>query len=62
VSAQQYLVGGDIIVSSNGTRIINQDALSTYLEVSTVAGQTVFFGVVRDGSTTTVAVTLAARP
>lgn len=62
VDGQQYLVGGDIIVSVNGTRIINQDALSTYLEVNTVAGQTVVLGIVRNGSLTAVTVTLVARP
>ena len=62
VDGQQYLVGGDIIVSINGTRIVNQDALSSYLEVNTVAGQTVVFGIVRGGVQTTVTLTLGARP
>jgi S1-C subfamily serine protease len=62
IDGQQYLVGGDIIVCVNGTRIINQDALSSYLEVNTVAGQTVVLGVVSNGSLMTVKVTLGARP
>jgi S1-C subfamily serine protease len=60
IEGSQYLVGGDVIVSVNGTRIVNQDALSTYLEQNTVAGQTVELGLVRSGSFTTVAVTLGA--
>jgi S1-C subfamily serine protease len=62
VDGQQYLVGGDIIVSVNGTRIVNQDALSSYLEVSTVAGQTVVLGIVRNGTQMSVTITLGARP
>ncbi len=62
VDGQQYLVGGDIIVSVNGTRIINQDALSSYLEVYTVAGQTAVLGIVRNGAPTSVTITLGARP
>jgi S1-C subfamily serine protease len=60
IEGSQYLVGGDVVVSVNGTRIVNQDALSTYLEQNTVAGQTVELGLVRSGSFTTVAVTLGA--
>ena len=62
VDGQQYLAGGDIIVSVNGTRIVNQDALSSYLEVYTVAGQKAVLGVVRNGTLMTVTVTLGARP
>ncbi len=62
VDGQQYLVGGDIIVSVNGTRIVNEDALSSYLEVNTVAGQTAVLGVIRNGSLTIVKLTLGARP
>jgi S1-C subfamily serine protease len=62
VDGQQYLVGGDIIVSINGTRIVNQDALSSYLEVYTVAGQAAVFGIVRNGTLMSVTITLGARP
>ncbi len=50
IEGQQYLVGGDIIVSINGTRIINSDALASYLEEYTVAGQSVTLRIVRDGT------------
>ncbi len=62
VSGQQYLVGGDIIVSINGTRIINQDALSTYLQQNTVSGQTVQIGIIRAGTPSTVTLILGQRP
>jgi S1-C subfamily serine protease len=62
VDGSRYLVGGDIIVSIDGHRIINQDALSSYLALNTTSGQTVTLGVVRSGSQIGVPVTLGARP
>jgi len=62
IEGSQYLVGGDIIVSINGTKIINSDALSTYLAQNTTAGQTVSLGIIRSGSLMTVSLTLGARP
>jgi S1-C subfamily serine protease len=62
IEGSQYLVGGDIIVSVNGTKIINSDALSTYLVQNTTAGQTVSLGIIRSGSPLTVSLTLGARP
>jgi S1-C subfamily serine protease len=54
----RVVVGGDIIVGINGTRITNIDALLSYLEQHTLPGQTVDFTVLRDGQTQTVAVTI----
>lgn len=62
VSDSRYLVGGDIIISANGTRLINLDALSSYLEESTIAGQSVVLGIIRNGVPMNVTVTLGARP
>ena len=62
IGGSQYLVGGDIIVSIDGTKIVNQDALSNYLVQNTVPGQTVSVGVIRSGSPTTVTLTLGTRP
>ncbi len=62
IAGEQYLVGGDIIVSINGTRIVNQDALSTYLQGSTLAGQRVQLGIIRAGALITVTLTLGVRP
>lgn len=61
-SNDQCLIGGDIIVSANATKLISFDALSSYLEENTVAGQTIILGIVRDGALTNVTVTLGARP
>ncbi len=62
ISGTPYLIGGDIIASANGTRLISMDALSSYLEENTVAGQTVILGIVRGGVMMYVPVTLGARP
>ncbi len=62
VDGANYLVGGDIIISINGTKIVNGDALSSYLEANTVAGQTVQLGIIRSGSLTTINVVLGTRP
>jgi S1-C subfamily serine protease len=62
IEGSQYLIGGDIIVSINGTKIIDGDALSTYLVQNTVAGQTIILGVIRSGSPQNVTLVLGSRP
>jgi S1-C subfamily serine protease len=62
VDGSQYLIGGDIIVSINGTKIINSDALASYLEEYTISGQTLQLGIIRSGQMMTVDVTLGTRP
>ena len=58
----QYVVGGDIIVSLNGTKIVNIDGLSTYLEEHALAGQTIQVRIIRSGSLQTLNVMLGTRP
>jgi S1-C subfamily serine protease len=55
-------VGGDVIISINGTRIVNYDSLSTYLERNTLPGQVIQLGIIRGGIYMVVNVVLAARP
>jgi S1-C subfamily serine protease len=62
IEGAQYLIGGDIIVSVNGTKIIDGDALSTYLVQNTVAGQTIVLGVIRSGILQNVTLILGSRP
>ncbi len=62
IDGAQYLVGGDIIVSINGTKVVDNDALATYLAEYTIPGQTAVLGIVRNGSLITVDVTLGTRP
>ena len=60
--AENNLVGGDIIIAINGTRIVSQDALSTYLEQNTLAGQTIHVEIIRGGVQMSVALVLGERP
>ena len=62
IDGEQYLIGGDIIVSINGTKIVDNDALATYLAENTIPGQTAVLGIVRAGSLTTLDVKLGTRP
>jgi len=55
-------IGGDIIIAINGTRIINVDDLSTYLEENTLPDQTISIRIVRNSSIMTVSVVLGTRP
>jgi S1-C subfamily serine protease len=49
IADQTYIIGGDIIVSVNGTRIVNYDCLATYLERHVVSGQSIQVGIIRSG-------------
>ncbi|HKW04845.1 MAG TPA: trypsin-like peptidase domain-containing protein [Nitrososphaerales archaeon] len=62
VGGEQYTSGGDIIVSINGTRIINGDALSSWLQEHALPNQNVELGIIRSGSPMTIQVTLGTRP
>ncbi len=55
-------IGGDIVIAINGTRIINIDALSTYLEENTSPGQTIEVTIVRENQTLTIPLILETRP
>jgi S1-C subfamily serine protease len=62
VDGTEYTSGGDIIVSINGTRIINGDALSSWLEEYALPNQNVELGIIRAGTPMTIQVTLGTRP
>ena len=62
IGGAQYMIGGDIIISLNGTRIINENALATYLEEQTVSGQTVSVGIIRSGQYMSLNLVLGMRP
>jgi len=62
VNGGNYLIGGDIILSVNGSKIINTDALSTYLAEYALAGQTLVLHIVRGGQLMTVDLVLGTRP
>ena len=60
VEGQSYPVGGDIIVSINGVKVVDSDSLASYLEENTTAGQTVQLGIIRSGTYNSVSVVLGA--
>jgi S1-C subfamily serine protease len=62
VAGQSVMIGGDILIALDGTRIRNTDDLSTFLEEQTLPGQTIDVAIVRDGQTLTLALKLDARP
>lgn len=59
---QQYTIGGDVIVSLNGIRIVNYDAFSAYLEKHFTPGQTLQVGIIREGKPMNVLIQLGTRP
>jgi S1-C subfamily serine protease len=62
IAGQSITIGGDVIISINGTRATNTDAFSTYLERNTLPGQTIQVGIIRSGTYMVVLVVLGARP
>jgi len=62
VEGQSYSVGGDIITSVNGAKVVDMDALASYLEENTTAGQTIQLGIVRAGVQMTIPVVLGSLP
>jgi len=52
----------DIIIALNATRVINGDALTSWMEQNTVPGDTVVLTVVRGSQTLQLSVTLGTRP
>jgi S1-C subfamily serine protease len=61
VGGSVVTIGGDIVVAINGTRIMNIDDLSTYLEENTVAGETVNLTIIRSNATLSLSVKLVKR-
>jgi len=62
VEGNTIVLGGDIITAINGTKILNGDGLSAYLEANTLPGQTIIVTIIRSGQTMTVPVVLGTRP
>ena len=60
VEGQSYVVGGDIIISINGVRVVDSDGLASYLEENTTAGQTIQLGIIRSGTYISTSVVLGA--
>lgn len=62
IEQQRYLIGGDIIVSLDGNKIVNYDALSAYLEEHAAPGQTIQVEIIRSGTRMIIPVQLGTRP
>ena len=62
ILGEQFLLGGDIIVSINGKKIANNDGLATYLEENEAAGQSIQLGILRAGRLISLTLVLAQRP
>lgn len=62
LAGQQYAIGGDIIVSINGERVVNYDSFSTYLERNVVPGQVIQVGIIRNGRILTLPVVVGSVP
>jgi S1-C subfamily serine protease len=62
IEGQQYNLGGDIIVGINGTKILNENSLASYLEEHTMAGQKIVLEIIRSGQYMNVTLTLGQRP
>ena len=58
--AKPAISGPHTSATSNGAKVVNMDALASYLEESTIAGQTVRLGIIRSGVQTRVSVVLGA--
>ena len=56
------IIGGDIIVAIDGTRIINGDSLMSYLEEYTVPNQIITVAIIRDNQILAISVKLGVRP
>ena len=62
IQQQEYIIGGDVIVSINGQRVTDYDSFSSYLEEHAVAGQTIQIGIIRNGQYMVISVVLGSRP
>jgi S1-C subfamily serine protease len=62
IGQQDYIVGGDIITSINGHKVVNYDSFSAYLEEHAVSGQTIQVGIIRFGNFMVIPVALGGRP
>lgn len=62
VAGEYVVIGGDIIIALDGTRIKGIDDLSTFLEANTSPGQTIDVTIMRDGEAMKLQLTLGTRP
>ena len=62
INGEWVIVGGDIIIAVDGTRIINGDAFMSYIDEHTVPNQTITLTIIRNHQTLDISVILGQRP
>ncbi|PNX47935.1 MAG: hypothetical protein BV456_10355 [Thermoplasmata archaeon M8B2D] len=62
INNDNIIIGGDIIIAIDGTRIINGDSLMSYLEEHTQPNDTIIITVLRNNQTLDISVILGQRP
>lgn len=62
VNDEWVIIGGDVIIAVDGTRIINGDTFMSYLEEHTMPNQTITVTILRNNQTQDVSVLLKQRP
>jgi S1-C subfamily serine protease len=61
ITGQAVMIGGDILIAIDGTRIKNLDDMSTFLEENTSPGQIINLTIVRNSQIMTIPLTLGTR-
>jgi len=56
------IIGGDVIIAVDGTRIVNGDTLMSYLEEHTTPNQTITVTILRNNQTQDISLVLKQRP
>ncbi|MEM2940228.1 MAG: trypsin-like peptidase domain-containing protein [Thermoproteota archaeon] len=62
IKGSRFIIGGDVLIAINGTKISNGDDLFSFLEEYTLPGQTVILTIVRNNKVMNIPLTLGARP
>jgi S1-C subfamily serine protease len=62
IGGQNIVIGGDVIIEIDGTRIRNMDDMSSYLEANRLPGQIIDVTIVRNSEVLTLSLTLGNRP
>ena len=62
VDGVELPIGGDIIIAIDGSLILGMDDVVAYVVEHTRPGDTAEFTILRDGSETTLSITLDGRP
>jgi membrane-associated protease RseP (regulator of RpoE activity) len=62
INGTSLLIGGDIMIAINGTRITGFNDLSAYMEENTVPGQSIIVTIIRHNEILTLPLTLGSTP